>query len=175
MTEPAFNLKATDVIVMNAGDLYHCAIIDRVIDRIKNFCGKYPSDMDPDALGKEVLRDFYLGEFRFLICVALINDEIVGHLLAAMTLPPWGTRSRVHVLQHELNEDFSLPADFSNFVLERLEDWGRKNNSEAITAIVFNDALARRLKAFYGFKDDLRQLKRVITKGESDGRRQLGE
>jgi hypothetical protein len=157
--EPESNV---DCVILDRDDSSHRSLIRSAIGRVMEFCRKYDTNNDPYILGKAVISDYLVKENRFLICVAMKDGEAVGHALAALVTPTWGETKRVQVLQHEYNDDFNLPLDFAKQLLASLEEWGKSCGAIEISSVVLNAKLARRLRMFYGFEDDMMQMKRKI-------------
>lgn len=138
------------------------AFIVPAVERVKAFCRKYDTDNEPELLGRAILRDFFDDGGRFFLAVALSDDVIVGHILICIAQPEWGTERRLQVLQHWYDEGFNMPIRVSRQIFDVILKWGRDNGIFRIDTVAIDPKIARRLRIFYGFKDDMQQLTRCM-------------
>lgn len=130
----------------------------QTVKRVESFCRKFDTDNDPETLGKAVLNDIAMDGGQFLVTLAVQGNVIKGHLLASVVMAPWGTKRRIQILQMEYDGDFTMPIAVSRQVFSAIKKWGDDNDIHRVATCAINDKIGRRLRIFYGFRDDLQQL-----------------
>lgn len=128
------------------------------VKRVREFCQAYDTDNDPELLGQAVLNDVAEDGGRFLLVLAVHGKNIRGHLLASIAVAPWGSKRRIQILQMAYDDGFTMPISVSRQVFDAIAKWGDDNDIHQVATCAINPKIARRLRIFYGFRDDLQQL-----------------
>jgi hypothetical protein len=140
----------------------HWSYAGRMWSRIIKFVKEYCPDTESDLLINDVMREFVKPDPAYLI-IGYRNDDydLVGHLLACISIPGWSRKRRCLIMQYQTDEP--LPIGIRQAVLDKyVVDWAKTQYCSEIISEVKSSFAPRAGRMFYGFETDLIQLKRAL-------------
>jgi len=109
-----------------------------------------------------VMKDFTSIQPGFFILGAVQDEELVGHLLACISTPPWSNQRRALVLQYEVDDNAHAPLGLLRAGFDLVVDWGKMQYCNKVIAETKTDKMRRLFTMCYGFKTDMIQVEKAF-------------
>jgi len=156
------DIEALASIVAFSKDKAYCwSLMPTMLERIGRFAEEYCPDTIPALLVGNVMKDFTSIQPGFFILGAIQEEELVGHLLACISIPPWSNRRRALILQLEIDDDAkTIPHGLLRAGLDLVVDWGKTHYCSEIIAETKTEKMKRVFTMMYGFKFDMTQVRK---------------
>lgn len=127
-------------------------LLGAVLKRVRRFDEQYNPQGVPTVHCREIERDFAKDrDHSYFIAVAITDGQVVGHLLARVY--EYYGKLYVHVEQMVIDKGTPIKLEQEHQIFAALQAWQREIYADpAITTAALNEAHVRRLRRFYGFK-----------------------
>ena len=154
-------LDAFASVVAFSKDKPFCwSLMPAMLERIGKFAERYCPDTMPPLLLSHVMKDFTAVQQGFFILGAVQDEELVGHLLTVISVPPWSNNRRALVLQYEIDDEARAPLGLLRAGLDLVVDWAKTQYCSKIIAETKTEKMKRLFTMCYGFKLDMIQVER---------------
>lgn len=130
-----------------------------VSQRIREFCARYDTDTDGEALAREFEQHFTAPEAFMTALIAVREFHLVGHLLAQIEKDRGGRRF-CNILQLEIDHGIAIPRQDLANGLHDLELWAGARMAEYMMLDAINPKVERLFRRFYGFKTQRIRMRR---------------
>ncbi len=148
------------IVAFSADKPWCWSLMPELLERIGMFAEQYCPDTMPAALVSHIMKDFTSIQPAFFIIGAIQDEELVGHLVACVSVPPWSNTRRALVLQYEIDDDAKAPMGLLRAGLDLVVDWAKTHYCNKIIAETKTEKMTRLLTMCYGFKRDMTQVER---------------
>ncbi len=148
------------IVAFSAGKPFCWSLMPSMLERIGKFCEAYCPDSLPSMLVSHIMKDFTSVQPAFFILGAIQDEELVGHLLTCVSVPPWSNQRRALVLQYEIDDDARAPMGLLRAGLDLVVDFAKSHYCNKIIAETKTEKMTRLLTMCYGFKRDMTQVER---------------
>ena len=150
------------VVAFSKEKPYCWSLMPTMLERIGKFAERYCPDTMPAMLLSHVMRDFTAVQQGFFILGAVQNEELVGHLLTVVSIPPWSTQRRALILQYEIDDGATAPLGLLRAGFDLVIDWAKTQYCNKIIAETKTEKMKRLFTMCYGFKMDMIQVERTF-------------
>ena len=150
------------VVAFSKDKAFCWSLMPSMLERIGKFAEQYCPDTMPAVLLSHVMRDFTAVQQGFFIIGAVQNEELVGHLVTVVSIPPWSNVRRALILQYEIDDEATAPLGLLRAGLDLVVDWAKTQYCQKIIAETKTEKMKRLLTMLYDFKLDLIQVERGL-------------
>jgi len=157
------DIDALASIVAFSKDKPFCwSLMPSMLERIGKFAEQYCPDTMPALLVNHIMKDFTAVQQGFFILGAIQDEELVGHLVTVISVPPWSNQRRALVLQYEIDDEAVAPMGLMRAGLDLVVDWAKTHYCNKIIAETKTEKMKRLFSMCYGFKLDMIQVEREL-------------
>lgn len=157
------DIEAFASIVAFSNEKSFCwSLMPSMLERIGKFAEQYCPDTMPAALVSHIMKDFTSIQPAFFILGAIQDEELVGHLVTCVSVPPWSNTRRALVLQYEIDDDAKAPMGLLRAGLDLVIDWAKTHYCSKIIAETKTEKMKRLFTMFYDFRLDIIQVEREL-------------
>jgi len=150
------------IVAFSADKPWCWSLMPEMLKRIGHFSERHCPDTMPALLLSHVKTDFTAIQPAFFILGAIQEEELVGHLLACVSVPPWSNTRRALILQYELDDEARSPMGLLRAGLDLVIDFAKTHYCSKIIAETKTEKMKRLFSMCYGFKLDMIQVERGL-------------
>src|SRR5262245_47122483 len=113
------------ILTFSKADAECWSLMPKMLERIGTFSEKYCPDVMSAVLVSSVMQDWVKINPGFLILGAIQDEELVGHLLAVVSITSWSQKRRCLILQYEIDREASVPRELLLQGVNEIIDWAK--------------------------------------------------